>query len=296
MKRAARAIWLGRRAYGPVLALQEALHEARKRHEAEDAVLLVEHEPVITLGRNAQNENILLAREELVARGVDLFDIGRGGDVTYHGPGQLVGYPIIDLRPERCDVRRYVRDLAEVMIQIAGGYGVEAGTVDGMIGVWADAAAPDRWAGEPWAADIAKLGAIGVRLSRWVTLHGFALNVSTPLSAFAMIVPCGISEHDVASLESLGCAPPSVAEVAMSAAPHVARGLRLEVREVEDHAARPLADIASELGLSASLAEGNVDSRGVCVAVEAPQNEAGFGIIDAAAESDALRAHHESAT
>lgn len=264
-RRSARALWLGRRAYGPVLALQQSLHDARKRGEGEDAILLVEHEPVITMGRNAQAENLLMARDELAAAGVDLFDIGRGGDVTYHGPGQLVGYPILDLRPERCDVRRYVRDLAEVMIQIASAHGIEAGTVDGMIGVWADAAAPERWAGEPWAADIAKLGAIGVRLSRWVTLHGFAINVSTPLSAFAMIVPCGITEHTVASLESLGGAPPPVAQVALAAAPQLMRGLRIEVTEVEDHHDRPLADVTAALGLSARP-DGGVDARGVGVA------------------------------
>lgn len=264
-ERKARALWLGRRAYGPVLELQQSLHEARKLGEAEDAILLVEHAPVITMGRNAQAENLLLARDQLAAAGVDLFDIGRGGDVTYHGPGQLVGYPILDLRPERCDVRRYVRDLAEVMIQIASEYGVEAGTVDGMIGVWADAAAPERWAGEPWATDIAKLGAIGVRLSRWVTLHGFAINVNTPLSAFAMIVPCGISDHGVASLESLGAGPPSVADVALAAAPQLARGLRVEVPTVEDHHDRPLEAVAADLGVSARP-DGRVDARGVSVA------------------------------
>ncbi|MEM9873984.1 MAG: lipoyl(octanoyl) transferase LipB [Myxococcota bacterium] len=248
MTRSARAFWLGRRPYGPVLALQQRLHEARKSARGHDAVLLVEHEPVVTRGRNAQAAHLLLDPDALARRGIALFDVGRGGDVTYHGPGQLVGYPIVDLRPDRCDVRRYVRDLAEVMVQFAGAHGVEAGTVDGVIGVWADEGAPDRWAGSAWAERIAKLGAIGVRLSRWVTLHGFAFNVTVPPEAFEVIVPCGIRGHGVTSLQSLTGRAPSVDTLARSAAPHLARGLRCDVSPIEDFADRPLDDIVAAVG------------------------------------------------
>lgn len=245
--RTARALWLGRRRYAAVHDLQSALHEARGEGRGRDVVLLVEHEPAITLGRAAERTNVLLSPEALAARGVDLVQTGRGGDVTYHGPGQLVGYPILDLRPDRCDVRRYVRQLAEVMILFAREHGVEAGVVDGMVGVWVDEGAPDRWAGQAWSNRIAKLGAIGVRLSRWVTMHGFALNVTTALDAFAMIVPCGIREHGVTSLASLVPAPPSVEGLALGAASVLARGLDYTIAAAEDASTVPLDEVAADL-------------------------------------------------
>ncbi len=246
--RPARAAWLGRRRYGPIHALQKRLQEARMRGRGTDVVLLVEHEPVLTLGRGAHEENVLLPPAELRARGVDREEVGRGGDVTYHGPGQLVGYPILDLRPDRCDVRRYVRSLAELMILIARDAGVEAGTVDGMIGVWADADRPDAWAGEAWAGRPAKIGAIGVKISRWVTMHGFALNLAPDLAHFGMIVPCGIQDRPVASLASLGGRPRSVRETALASAAPLARTLDLTVRAVEDLEDEP--DLEGALGLS----------------------------------------------
>ena len=233
------AHWLGRVRYAEALALQERLLEARQSGAIGDTLLLLEHEPVVTLGRAAREENVLVPRARLEKLGVDLHETGRGGDVTFHGPGQLVAYPIVDLRPDRCDVRRYVRDLAAVMIAIAREHGVDAAFLEGvpkLVGVWVDEAGPARWPGGPREALVsrapgepppprqtAKTGAIGVRISRWVTMHGFAINVSTDLAGFRLIVPCGISAYGVTSLTALGFPAPPVADVARSAVAHFAR-------------------------------------------------------------------------
>ena len=172
-------------AYDEALVLQENLHRARVAGEIGDQLLLVEHDPVITLGRGAKESHILSAREDLVRRGVDVFETGRGGDVTFHGPGQLVLYPIIDLKPNRCDVRKYVWTLEEIMIRVCGQYGLHASHVQGFNGAWI---------GER------KIGAVGVRISRWVTMHGLAFNVNTDLSYFDLIIPCGIWGRGVTSL------------------------------------------------------------------------------------------------
>jgi lipoyl(octanoyl) transferase len=195
---------LGRIGYEEGLALQQALVEQRKRGEIADTLLLLEHPDVITLGVKTRNDlsHVLETPQALAARGVGLYETGRGGDVTYHGPGQLVGYPIFDLKPDRCDVHRYVRDLEEVLIRAVAPFGIDARRVAGLTGIWT---------GAPGAE--AKLAAIGVRISRWVTSHGFALNVSTNLSRFGLIVPCGISDRGVTSMERMLGRAPAMAEV-----------------------------------------------------------------------------------
>lgn len=179
---------LGRVPYARGLELQERLVAERQAGRVEDQLLLLEHDPVFTLGRNARREHVLVPAGLLRQRGFEVFETGRGGDVTYHGPGQVVGYPILDLSPDRRDVHRYVRDLEQVMIDACADCGVQAGRVTGLTGVWV-------------GRD--KVGAIGVRLSRWVTSHGFALNVSTDLAPFELIVPCGIQGRGVTSLQRL---------------------------------------------------------------------------------------------
>ena len=181
---------LGLVPYVDGLALQQQLVEQRKAGAIPDQLLLLEHPPVITLGVKARGDrsHVLASDAELDDAGVHVYESGRGGDVTYHGPGQLVGYPIIDLRPDRCDVHRYVRDLEQVMIATAAAFGVEATRVPGLTGAWVGSE---------------KLAAIGVRISRWVTSHGFAFNVATDLGHFDLIVPCGIADRGVTSLSRL---------------------------------------------------------------------------------------------
>jgi lipoyl(octanoyl) transferase len=192
--------WLGLRAYGNAHALQEALVAARIAGEIGDTILLLEHPKVITLGRGASMEDVLADAASRDHAGVELFETGRGGQVTAHGPGQLVAYPIIDLNPDRCDVRKYIRDLGTVMVELAQSVGLNARYVAEpalKIGVWLNR---ENAEGER----LEKIGAIGVRLSRWVTMHGFALNVSTDLSVFGLIVPCGMPDVAVTSFEAHG--------------------------------------------------------------------------------------------
>ncbi len=213
--------------------------EQRQLGQRGDVVLVVEHEPVITLGRGAHASHLLVPPARLAERGVDLVATGRGGDVTLHAPGQLVVYPIVDLSPDRRDVRKYVSGLASVMQTLVAPWGVRAGLVDGLVGLWVDAAQPSRWEGAEHAARMEKIGAIGVKISRWVTMHGFALNLTTDLSLFQMIVPCGIREHGVTSLQRLTGQAPTVAELAEPAAQHVARTLGGQLESFTDVSREP---------------------------------------------------------
>ncbi len=172
-------------AYEPLHDLQRALQSAVFRGEAPETLLLVEHKPVITLGRSAKREHLLVEEARLNALGIELADVGRGGDITYHGPGQLVVYPIIDLSPDRCDVRRYMRDLEAVAIAVCAEFDIRAERDPLQTGVW---------------VGTRKIAALGVRISRWVTMHGLALNVDPRLEHFALIVPCGIKDRTVTSI------------------------------------------------------------------------------------------------
>ena len=173
--------------YAEAHRVQKELQSKRIVGEIGDTVLLLEHPPVLTMGRSGKEQHVLAPREALEARGISVHEVGRGGDVTYHGPGQLVAYPIIDLRPDRKDVRKYVSSLEETMIRSCGDFGLTARRVEGLNGAWIG----DR-----------KVGAVGVRISRWVTMHGLALNVNSDLSHFEMIVPCGIADKGVTSLSA----------------------------------------------------------------------------------------------
>jgi lipoyl(octanoyl) transferase len=202
---------LGVVAYDEALELQRRLVDDRKADRIPDTLLLLQHPPVITVGVKGDGgrSNVVASEGRLAELGVAIHETGRGGDVTYHGPGQIVGYPIIDLKPDRCDVHRYVRDIEEVMIRVCADYGVVADRVAGMTGTW---------------VGTDKIGAIGVRISRWVTSHGFAFNVSTNLDHFALIVPCGIPDRGVTSLA-------------------MASGHQVNIEEVEDALVRRFADV-----------------------------------------------------
>ena len=200
---------LGRLGYAEGVELQKSLVQQRVAGEIDDTLLFVEHPPVITLGVKTRGNlaNVRADATALAAQGVEVHETGRGGDVTFHGPGQLVGYPIIDLKPDRQDVHRYVRDLEEVLIRTAADFGIEAGRVKGFSGAW---------------VGDTKLAAIGVRISRWVTSHGFALNVTTDLSGFDLIVPCGITDRGVTSLSALLGRDVAMADVERAVVTHVA--------------------------------------------------------------------------
>ena len=193
--------------YAAAAEVQRELVEERRAGRVPDLLLLLEHPHVITLGvkLDASRSHLVASPELLAERGVAVHESRRGGDITYHGPGQLVGYPILDLRPDRCDVHKYVRDLEEVMIRAAADFGLSAGRISGLTGAWL-------------GAD--KLGAIGVRISRWITSHGFAFNVTTDLDFFSLIVPCGITSGGVTSLSHAAGRPVSMAAAEQSIVRH----------------------------------------------------------------------------
>ncbi|MGA2116903.1 MAG: lipoyl(octanoyl) transferase LipB [Bryobacteraceae bacterium] len=206
---------LGRMGYAEALALQQQFCEERKRGEGVDRLLLLEHPHVITLGRNGHLENLLAGDEILDRAGIGFFPTDRGGDVTYHGPGQLVGYPILDLKLWNRDVGAYVRAVEQTIIDTLADYGIEAGRIPKLTGVW---------------VGDSKIAAIGVHLSRWVTSHGFALNVSTDLHYFEYIVPCGLTKP-VTSMAALGVRA-SLQEVGQRLAGHFGRIFDCEITEL----------------------------------------------------------------
>lgn len=221
-------VWLGQRPYGPVLQLQQSLAAQRRQGLGRDCVLFVEHPPTITLGRGTKMAHLLAPEARLQELGIECHTINRGGDITLHAPGQLVGYPILSLREEQRDVRRYVQMLVQTMAQVALESGIASGPVQGYVGLWVDRNNPHSWSGPESASAMAKLGAIGVALSRWVTSHGFALNLSTDLDLFSLIVPCGIAEHPVTSIQQLTGSAPNVHDAAPRAHAALTRLLQRE--------------------------------------------------------------------
>lgn len=206
---------LGRLRWAEASALQEELVEKRKRHEITDQLLLVEHPHVVTMGRNGHMENLIAGEEILSRSGIDFHHTNRGGDVTYHGPGQVVGYPIVDLSEWQRDVHAYVRAVEQVVIDTIAVFGLRGARVAGATGVWVDGA---------------KVCAIGIHISRWVTSHGFALNVTTDLQYFQYIIPCGLTEP-VTSMKALGVSA-SMDEVKLAAREQFAKVFGYETEKL----------------------------------------------------------------
>jgi len=217
MMRACEVRELGRLSYGDALALQNKLVAERQLGRIPDQLLLVEHPHVITQGRNGHEENLLASKQILERAGISFYSTNRGGDITYHGPGQIVGYPILDLREWKRDVHAYVRAIEQTILDTLLDFGINAGRVEGMTGVWVDGK---------------KVAAIGVHISRWVTSHGFALNHTTDLSYFQYIVPCGLTKP-VTSLQELGVKA-SRAEVTEALVRHFGRLFELETVELTE--------------------------------------------------------------
>jgi lipoyl(octanoyl) transferase len=211
--------FLGRVPYAPATALQERLRRDLRQGRGPEHLLLVEHPPVFTLGRNASEDDVVASREWLRDHDVEVHRASRGGKVTYHGPGQLMGYPIVDLNPDRRDVRRYVRDLEQVLIRTLADFGVAGRRREGQahVGVWV---------GEE------KIASIGVHLARWITLHGFALNVATDLSFFSGIVTCGLPRVAMTSIARRTGLEPTLAEVAERVAAHFGRVFARELVKI----------------------------------------------------------------
>lgn len=215
MRRICEVKFSGRVHYTDGLVMQADAVEGLRQGTAAEQLFLLEHNHVFTLGRAANVANILASREELTAQGIEIHETGRGGDVTYHGHGQLVGYPIINLKPDRCDVHVYVRDLEEVLIRSLADFGIAGTRIKGLTGVW---------------VGNEKIAAIGVRIARWITSHGFALNVNTDLNYFRMIVPCGITDKGVTSLAKMLGRELDLQEVSQIVAAHFATVFAREIK------------------------------------------------------------------
>lgn len=207
---------LGLEPYNRALDLQHRLVAARREGRIEDVLLLLEHPPVITLGRRGDESNIVASRELLARLGIEVHRVERGGDVTYHGPGQLIGYPILDLRGHRQDVGWYMHSLEEVLIRALSDFGVEAGRVEGRIGVWIG----DK-----------NIAALGARIKEWITYHGFALNVSPDLSHFDLVIPCGLKEFGVTSMKEVLGQAPEMSEVRKSVVQRFSQVFDVEIRQ-----------------------------------------------------------------
>jgi lipoyl(octanoyl) transferase len=214
MRRSLEVQDLGRMRYGDALEIQQGIVEQRKRGEGIDTLLFVEHPHVVTMGRNGKQQHVLASERVLARTGIEFYETDRGGDVTYHGPGQIVGYPILDLREWRRDVRAYFRGVEQCLIDALERFGIAAERIPepGYEGVWVGGA---------------KIAAIGIHISRWITSHGFALNMDTDLSYFKYIVPCGLS-RPVCSLRGLGC-PANREEVISGIAESFARTFDYEL-------------------------------------------------------------------
>jgi lipoyl(octanoyl) transferase len=210
-----RSVWLGRVPYGEGLALQKELCAARQEGKTDDWLLLLEHPPVITLGKMADKAHLRLPPERYAELGIEVREIDRGGDVTYHGPGQLVGYPIVNLKEHRQDVKWYLEQLEAVLIGLLSEFGLAGGRREGFTGAWL----ADR-----------KVAAIGVRVERWVTRHGFALNVNTDLEAFDLIIPCGLRDWGVTSMRTELGREVDLGEVAAAASRSFGRVFGYQVR------------------------------------------------------------------
>jgi lipoate-protein ligase B len=219
-----KTVWrvnLGIVPYGDALALQHRLVEARKRGALKDTLLLLEHPPVFTLGRNANDSNIIASPDLLRQLGIEVFRVERGGDVTYHGPGQLVGYPILDLHNFRLDVGWFVRSMEQMLIGALDDFGIQGKRIDKLVGVWLDTPGGE-----------AKLVQIGARIEQWVTYHGFAVNVDPSLAHFELIVPCGISDKAVTSMARVLNQPIEMRAVRERVAARFAEAFGVEMIEI----------------------------------------------------------------
>jgi lipoate-protein ligase B len=208
---------LGLQPYDSALELQHRMVAARKLNKIDDTLILLEHPPVITLGRRGNESNILATSEWLADHGIQVYRVERGGDVTYHGPGQLMGYPIMDLGEHRKDVGWYMHSLEEVLIRALADFGVAAGRISDNIGVWLD--------------ERTKIAALGARIENWITYHGFALNVAEDIAHFELIVPCGLSNKQVTSMEEALGRPVDMAKVRERVVDHFAEVFDVEAKQ-----------------------------------------------------------------